>query len=171
MLQLQLRERNQMKRHDIGYSAAWKRRWILRREHNFYTRSWVLKCFLMCFKSERELLQTTSSGAMPERSKALSGHTCAAIVAQKYHLGKAMPEWPVNDIPEKSSREAAWLQQCLGAPAVAVPRRAPRAAEISPSSSSPQGWGCALGRGQPRAALQPLWGWYSQWQTEQHRRE
>lgn len=160
-----------MKRHDIGYSAAWKRRWILRREHNFYTRSWVLKCFLMCFKSERELLQTTSSGAMPERSKALSGHTWAAIVAQKYHLGKAMPEWPVNDIPEKSSREAAWLQQCLGAPAVAVPRRAPRAAEISPSSSSPQGWGCALGRGQPRAALQPLWGWYSQWQTEQHRRE
>lgn len=57
---------------------------------------------------------------MPECSKALSGHTCSAIVAQKYHPGKAMPEWHVNYIPEKHSREAACLQQSLGVYAVAV---------------------------------------------------
>lgn len=66
---------------------------------------------------------------MPECSKALSGHICSAIVAKKYQLGKAMPEWHVNDIPANHSREAACLQQCLEAPAVAVPSSAPPGAQ------------------------------------------
>lgn len=43
----------QMRRYGIGYSAARKGRWILRREHNFYSRSCFLQCFLGCFKSVR----------------------------------------------------------------------------------------------------------------------
>jgi len=97
---------------------------------------------------------------MLDFSKALSRDDCSAADAQQYHhLGRSTPEWRINYVPEKYSREAACLQQCPEAQAVPVPPSGPESRSEPPWKTlppAPSTRTMALGKGQSPGRPAPL---------------